>query len=797
MSGTQQQNPEETERRLAAIVFTDVAGYSARMQRDETGTMALVRADFERMRALCAQHGGEVLKSTGDGLLLCFSSVVQAVACALAVQAEFTGRGADALQHRIGIHLGDVFRQDGDVTGDGVNIAARLQTKARPGTICLSQSVYDAVKGKLPMQVEPLGPQQFKNITAAIRVYLVVTDGAAMPAATSPRAKWPIVATLAVMAAALAVFFWPKPAPVTPAANAPAKADSSSVLSAKALATAEALAKEDKSIAVLPFTNMSDDRDNAYFADGVHEDILTNLAHIAELRVVSRTSVMQYRETKKSISQIAAELHVAYVLEGSVRRAGNVVRVTGQLIRAGTDEHIWAQAYDRELKDIFAIQAALAQEIASALSVAITPQAQKFIERRPTGNPVAYDAFLKGRELRNTAIPGQPAPLRQAQADFQTAVDQDPKFAAAWGELAVAHALHAFWEIDNSSARLARGDAAIARAVQLAPDAPDVIAQIGTYAYYAHRDYARAAEQYEKLARLKPKDPTVFNSLALIQRRQGRWAESLGNSRKAAELDPGNTGYSRSLLVTLMSVRRRTEMLAEQTRLGTLVKDKLTEEAFLAGLQFLATGSRAAYDAWLASLTREQADSALGISLRKTWASRLGDFAEFIRLDQLQPFFDGDGVEHHVQAMNAAGVYAAQGDVAGARQRLANFPAELHARIEREPANNRLRFDLALMEAMLGHKAEAVRLVREGAEMLPESRDALDGVNFSAAALARVYALTDDRDAAFAELAHILRVPSLFGGVNGLRVDKWFISLRSDPRFEALLADPKNNAPLL
>jgi len=180
---------------------------------------------------------------------------------------------------------------------------------------------------------------------------------------------------------------------------------------------------------------MSEDKDSAFFADGVHEDILTNLALVNELKVVSRTTVTQYRDSKKTLKQIGDELGVAYILEGSVRRIGNKVRVTGQLINARTDEHVWAKSYDKDLTDVFAIQASLSQEIASALQAAITPQAQKFIERRPTENPVAYDAFLKGRDTRNNALAGRPAPLKQAEDYFQSAVDQDSKFAAAWGGL--------------------------------------------------------------------------------------------------------------------------------------------------------------------------------------------------------------------------------------------------------------------------------------------------------------------------------------------------------------------------
>ncbi|HEX7630626.1 MAG TPA: TIR domain-containing protein, partial [Lacunisphaera sp.] len=411
-------------------------------------------------------------------------------------------------------------------------------------------------------------------------------SGATAPAAASAprRARWTYGSAMAVVVAiATALYVGRKPAaPAATAVNPPATSAAPAVVAPVS----------DKSIAVLPFANMSEDKDSAFFTDGVHEDILTNLALVHDLKVISRTTIVRYRDSKKSAREIGEELGVAYILEGSVRRVGNKVRVTGQLINARTDEHVWAKAYDRDLTDIFAIQSALAQEIAGALQAAISPEAQKLIERRPTQNLVAYDAFLKGRETRNKARSGAPAPLKLAETYFQSAVDQDPTFAAAWGELAVVHALHVFWEIDHSPERLALAEAAIQRAVQLAPDSPDVIALVGTHAYYAHRDYAKATAQYERLARLKPNDPTVFGSLGLIQRRQGRWAESLTNLRRAAELDPGNPGYCRSLVQSLQLGRRWSELLAEQLRLITLVDDKILEEAALARLQYMATGSK-------------------------------------------------------------------------------------------------------------------------------------------------------------------------------------------------------------
>ena len=550
-----------------------------------------------------------------------------------------------------------------------------------------------------------------------------------------------------------------------------------------------------KSIAVLPFENMSEEKDSLFFTDGIHEDILTNLALIRELHVISRTSVMQYRGTTKPIRQIASELRVAYVLEGSVRRAGSKVRVTGQLIDARTDEHVWAKAYDRDATDIFAIQAELSQEIAGALAAALSPQEKNLLERRPTENIAAYDLFLKGRDLLNHSTNGAPGPLRQVQSYYQQAVDLDPKFATAWGSLAEIHSLFVFWEIDHTAERLAKADAAIGNAVRLAPDAPDVIRSLGTYAYYAYRDYARANEQYEKIARLQPNDPTVFSSLGLIERRQGRWAESLVQLRKAVELDPGNISYTRNLIHSLEYARRWDEAIAMQRRLIAMMPEQqVREEIDLIWLYLSSSGSTREAEALLASFTPEQLNSPRVIQWRRVVANWKNDFAEFKRLDALQPFFDGEGGEHSGQAVFAAEVYAANGDLPAARARLADFPAKLRARIEMEPANSRLYSALGEMEALLGHGEEGVRLSRRAVELLPYTRDTLDGPNVSFD-LAEVYAWTGDKERALAELARLLRIPCR-ADVFTMQHDPMFAPLRGDPRFEALINDPKNRATL-
>ena len=666
----------------------------------------------------------------------------------------------------------------------------RVQWTRLPGALATPQFV-EQIKRLLNLSAAPIAAAQVGAPSASV----------ASPAMPSPATKSPfpvaLVAGLGVAVLALVGYIALRPAAkeAPPAAAAAKAVQAPSPITPNLSPAAPAAAKIlNKSIAILPLANLSDDKDTGFFADGVHEDLLTNLALVPELKVVSRTSVMQYRGTTKTMKQIGEELGVAYVLEGSVRRAGNKVRVTGQLINTRTDEHVWAESFDRDLTDIFSIQAELSKKIAGALSAAISPETKKFLERKPTENPVAYDFFLRARDLDNRSPTGSLVALREEEALYKSAVQQDSKFAAAWGELARIHALNAFWGIDGSADRLAQGDAAIAKAEQLAPEAPDVIRSVGTYAYYAHRDYATATSQYEKLARQQPNDPTVYSSLALILRRQGRWAESLQNQRRAVELDPANISYVRNLHNTLILVRRWGEARAAQQRLVELLPGQLRERLALAGGEFNATGSLRAVDELLASLSPAERDSPDAIYFRKGWAISRGDYAEFKRLDQIQPSFD-QIEDPSLSAWIACLTYGAIGDSEALRARLTGPLAECRARTQREPANAVAWSYLSGFEALAGNHAEAVRLARKAAEMIPTSRDAVDGPTYQFS-LALVYAITGDNDRAIAALSGMLRVPTAFSVAN-LRVIPAFAKLRDDPRFEALLNDPKNNAPLL
>ena len=558
----------------------------------------------------------------------------------------------------------------------------------------------------------------------------------------------------------------------------------------------------DKSIAVLPLTNLSPDKENEFFADGMHEDILTNLANIPELRVVSRTSVMQYRDTKKPMPQIARELGVAYILEGSVRRAGNRVRITGQLIRAANDEHLWAKSYDRELttKDMFDIQAALSTEIAGALKAAISPETKKLLERRPTENLAAYELYLKARGLGG----GARTDLEKKRKFMEEALALDPNFAEAWGELAFAHAAHVFQMYDRTPGRLAQADAAINHAVSLAPDNPEIIRQFGTYAYFGYRDYPRATAQFEKVIRLQPNNARAIPFLGAVQRRQGRWLESVTNMRRALELDPRNLNIMENLVGSLISGRRWTEAMALSRKLFETDPSYELQSRngnSSARVEFLATGSTKQGDEWLARLSPAQLASPPIMAWRKNWAVVKGDYVEWQRLDKIQPF-DGENASRLEETADAAMILAAHGDMAGAATRLGGSLAEVRAELLVQPSNAKLWAALSRMEVLLGQKDAAMRDARQAVELLPESVDAFMGPAFTAN-LAAVYAWTGDKDRAIAEITRLLHIPTHSAGdwislinIHALRVSPRFFPLRGDPRFEALLKDPKNHEPL-
>jgi TolB-like protein/class 3 adenylate cyclase len=426
---------QPVQRRLAAILAADVAGYSRLMGADEEGTHERLKAHLrELIDPKIKEHRGRTVKNTGDGLLAEFPSVVEAVRCAAELQRGMADRNAEIpedkrITFRVGINLGDVIAEPDDIYGDGVNVAARLEALAEPGGICISRVVRDQIRDKLIYPFEDRGEQSVKNIARSVQVYALRPEAIAeLPAtsvlATAPRRRR--TAPLAVAAAAagalviavIASWLWPatRSSPTPPAAVGTASEGTQTTPSVTEPAVAPRL-----SIVVLPFANLSNDPEQQYFADGVTEDLTTDLSRISHMLVISRNTAFTYRDKPVNAKQIGRELGVRYVLEGSVRRSGNQVRVTAQLIDAATDTHLWAQRFDRDMGDLFALQNDITRQIAVALnSELVVAEAA-----RPTEHPDTLDYILRGRAASNKVATRDN--LAQAVAMFEQALALDPQ----------------------------------------------------------------------------------------------------------------------------------------------------------------------------------------------------------------------------------------------------------------------------------------------------------------------------------------------------------------------------------
>jgi adenylate cyclase len=514
------------ERKLAAILSADGEGYSRLMGNDEAATVRTIMEYREAMASLVTGHGGRVVDTPGDNVLAEFSSVVDAVQCAVEVQREIRSRNAALpelrrMQFRIGINLGDVIVEGQRLYGDGVNIAARLEGLAQGGGVCLSGTAYDQVEGKLPLSYDFLGEHTVKNIARPVRVYRVRLEPGASPVPSLPKRRADrglvpmIVGMIAILmllgAGGWAGWRWL----TTPALSG--------------------LALPDKpSVAVLPFSNLSQDPAQEYFSDGVTEDLITGLSKVSGLFVIARNSVFTYKGKAVRVGEVSRDLGVRYVLEGSIQRAGSRVRITAQLVDATTGYHIWAERYDREVRDIFALQDEVTQQIVRALAVKLTEGEQGRLARVPTGQPEAYDLVLRGQDERKRTT--REANL-QSRRLFVKALDLDPEYAEAYVGLSWAHlqSWQFLWSTDPDTLERARelAERAIALDDSLA-QAHRVLGQI----YLWRKEHDRAIAQAERAVALAPNDADGYETLAEVLGWAGRAEDSIRFIRQAMRLNP-------------------------------------------------------------------------------------------------------------------------------------------------------------------------------------------------------------------------------------------------------------------
>ena len=499
------------EHRLAAIVVADIVGFSRLMERDEAVTFSRLRQLREEVtEPKIHAYGGRVIKTTGDGFLAEFTSAAAALRCAIDIQREAIaregGRGSDArIRLRIGINVGDIIVDGDDVVGDGVNIAARLEALAQPDGICLSQTVREQIHDDLGIVLADLGEQKLKNVTRPIRAFAVML--ATGRGASDPQdAADPSLAATAMRAS-----------PIPP------------------------------SIAVLPFANLSPDEENEYFADGLAEELLNVLARIRGLRVASRTSAFFFKGKDVDIRTIAQKLGVATVLEGSMRRSGERIRITAQLIDAASDSHLWSQVYDRTLDDIFAVQADIANSVVAELRTALlgeredggaSPSVEAEVRAAASGrsdDPEAYRLYLQGRfyVLRITE-----ADVLRGIGFYRQAIDRDPAFALAWAGLSRAYHAQAGRGWLPVADGMEQAREAAQRALALGPDVAEAhIALAWVLADYDW-DWNGAQRELERARALAPGDGDVHRACASLAMQAGRAEESIACARRAVALDP-------------------------------------------------------------------------------------------------------------------------------------------------------------------------------------------------------------------------------------------------------------------
>src|SRR6266487_2136907 len=544
--------------------------------------------------------------------------------------------------------------------------------------------------------------------------------------------------------------------------------------------------KIDKSIAVLPFQNLSDEKENAYFADGMQDDILTNLSKIGDLKVISRTSVMSYRGSgTRNAREIGKMLGVATLLEGSVRRIGSRVRVNVQLIDANNDEHIWAEDYDRDLTDVFAIQTDLAQKIASALRAKLSPNEKARLDRRPTQNPDAYLLFLQAHDYASQRDMFHDTSLK-AEPLFEQAIKLDPNFAGAFAGLSMVES----WLYHSSDPVPARREKArlnADEALRLQSDLPEGHLALGFSYYYGDRDYERAFAEFEIAKRGLPNDAQAYLAISSIQRRQGKWAESTANLEKAATLDPKNTNLLINLCYSYMALRNFETADKTVDRAIAASPQSFQARALKGFMAVLWKGDLSAAEKVFSSVPPENDETGL-TTWGRAWILTLE--RKFPDALQVLERFRGETMFTTTTAPTpkafAEGmIHLLQGDKTKAR---AEFESarEISGKLLLEAPGDAARHaQHGLILAALGQRQEAVAEGKRAVELRPESQDALDGPQ-GTAALAQIYAWTGESDEAFRLLDHLFAIPTNLT-VPMFKLDPAWDPLRKDPRYQTLI----------
>ena len=788
---------KEVRSEIAHVLFVDIVGYSKLLIDEQHAQIdALNRIVRATQEFQTAENAGRLIKiPTGDGMALVFySSPEDPVECAMEISRAL--KEHPELRLRMGVHSGPVnsvidVNERANVAGTGINMAQRVMDCGDAGHILLSQRVAEDLGQYAHWQphLHDLGECEVKHgvRVSVVNFYTnelgnpVLPDkfkdrkGKRVKATRAPLPKWIWIGAAAFIIALGALIFFVRLSKVHSTMFSGSEAPPTPI--------------PEKSIAVLPFENLSDKKENAYFADGVQDEILTNLAKIADLKVISRTSVMQYKtDTARNTREIGKELGVAHLLEGSVQRVSNTVRVNAQLIDTRTDAHTWAEKYDRPLDNVFAIQSEIAKTIADQLKAKLSASEKAAIEKPATTDLTAYDLYLHAQSLFADSSNQVRARenLTQAARFLDEAVARDPQFLVAWCLLARTHGNIYVDGFDHTPVRLEMARGAIDKALQLQPDSGEAHLALADYYYHGFRDYQRARTELTAARRTLPNSAEIFEYTGYIDRRQGRWEDATRNLERALELDPRNFFTLAQVALLYHWQHRYADEERTYDRALTIVPGHPLTRMLRAAVAADWKANIKPYQETLAAVIAEDPGVASDVddpnyslcertasAAERTLANYPREGAVYNGVTFPHAYWEGVVARWHGNSAKVQATFgAARTEVEKIVAKQPDFAAGLSL--------------LGLIDAGLGRKQDAIREGRRACELLPVSKDAVDGVNF-AVNLAQIYAWTGENDLALEQIAAVERKPNPLS-YGFLKLQPQWDALRRDPRFEKIAA---------